>query len=400
MRTLFTFIIILLFINNLFATNTTINFTTEIDAVNLEAPILVSPVNTATNQPTNITLDWNDVASATSYEYWYSTDQYFSSFINGFTSNSEISLTGLNNNTTYYWKVSATDGSTSSAWSETWHFTTEESGVALNTPILISPANNAVDQELSLTLLWNIVGSATIYEYQYSTDNTFATYISETTQSSQISISGLEYNTQYFWRIQASDGTNYSDWSEIWNFTTKTSNLGTPILVSPTNNAINQPVNLTLDWNEVIDATSYEYQYSTYSNFVTYTSGTTSDTENYISNLNNNTIYFWRIKATDGSIFSEWSETWSFTTEINISVDNINTNEIIIYPNPASDFITIDYDSNRMLNFQIYNMQGKLIILQHNNKRIINISKLKSGTYFIKIKENNEILETEIFIKN
>jgi len=374
-------------------------FATEPDAVNLEAPILVSPANTATNQSTSITLDWNDVASATSYEYWYSTDQYFSTFISGFTPNSEIALTGLNNNTTYYWKVIASDGTDWSAWSEAWHFTTEESGVALVTPILISPTNNAIDQELSLTLLWNIVGSATSYEYQYSTDNTFGTYYSETTQSSQISISGLEYNTQYFWRIQATDGTNYSDWSEIWSFTTKTSDLGTPILVSPANNATNQPVNLTLDWNEVTDASSYEYQYSTYANFATYTAGTTSDTEIDISNLNNNTMYFWRIKATDGSIFSEWSEIWSFTTEINISVDNIYANEIRIYPNPASSFITIDYDSKSLLSFQIYDMQAKLVISQQNNSRKINVSKLKSGTYFIKIKENNDVLKTSIFIK-
>jgi hypothetical protein len=187
----------------------------------IDTPILLSPIDSATDQPTNPSLDWEDVTDASLYEYQYSTDVSFTSFWNDFVSSSNASLTGLNNDYTYYWRVRASDGTDYSSWSTIWSFTTLESGSGLANPILISPVNNATNVVTSPSLLWNIVANANEYEYQYSTDPGFSSFYSDTTQSASISIGPLESNTTYYWRIQATDGTIYSDWSSIWSFTTE-----------------------------------------------------------------------------------------------------------------------------------------------------------------------------------
>jgi len=375
------------------------SFTTE--DISINAPILTSPANNAINQLTDITLDWEDVTGATSYEYWYSTDQYFSTFISGTTGNTEILITGLNNNTTYYWKVIATDGTNYSNWSEVWNFTTEDAGSGIVTPTLISPENNAENQELSLTLLWNIVPSANEYQYQYSTDNTFATYMGSTTQSSSISISGLEYGTQYFWRIQATDGTQYSDWSEVWSFTTISETLAAPVLISPVNNATNQLTDITLDWNTVTNASEYEYQYSTDNSFSTYNGGTISESDILISDLEYGTEYFWRVQASDGTIFSEWSEVWSFTTKENTYIENVNISDVKIYPNPTDEILYIK--SNFNIDYvKIIDLTGKEVYYTNKikNEYKIETNKFKQGIYFIELIFGNDKITEKLFINH
>ncbi|MDZ4204396.1 MAG: T9SS type A sorting domain-containing protein [Bacteroidales bacterium] len=82
---------------------------------------------------------------------------------------------------------------------------------------------------------------------------------------------------------------------------------------------------------------------------------------------------------------------------INISSSQLGVNEpvelnskIIIYPNPASDFITLNFDNanNTDLTLNIYNVIGTLVkyeILKQNNRQI-NIGDLKNGIYMVEIK--------------
>ena len=85
----------------------------------------LSPANSATNQPTSLTLDWADSSGATSYAYCYdATDD--SACANWVTvGESQAVISGLSAETTYYWQVKATnssgntyaDGDSSAYWS-------------------------------------------------------------------------------------------------------------------------------------------------------------------------------------------------------------------------------------------------------------------------------------------
>ena len=89
-----------------------------------------------------------------------------------------------------------------------------------------------------------------------------------------------------------------------------------PSLISPLDSATNIQLDPILSWDTCSWANSYTLQVSTNSNFTTFIfnqSGlTTIDLQ--LTGLNISTTYYWRVNATNGSITSDWSTFWSFTT--------------------------------------------------------------------------------------
>jgi hypothetical protein len=79
-----------------------------------------------------------------------------------------------------------------------------------------------------------------------------------------------------------------------------------------------------------------------------------------------------------------------------------NNNEIKIintFPNPASNYITINYNISENSNLNIYDSYGKLVFVQTLNyakqSEKIDISRLNAGTYFYHIKDSNGISKAE-----
>ncbi len=100
------------------------SFTTE-SAV-LTAPVLISPENNATGiNYTSVNFSWESVFGADNYNFEISQDDTFTTGVSDFiSSDTSRVLSGLNSGTKYYWRISATDGITTSAWSDIWNFTT------------------------------------------------------------------------------------------------------------------------------------------------------------------------------------------------------------------------------------------------------------------------------------
>ena len=67
-------------------------------------------------------------------------------------------------------------------------------------------------------------------------------------------------------------------------------------------------------------------------------------------------------------------------------------NEIIIYPNPTTNSITVEGSNIKMNDIKIYNMLGQeisefnIIIYEDQNKFKVNMTNLSSGIYILKIK--------------
>jgi len=90
------------------------------------APTLLSPPDSATDQSTSPTLTWNASSGATSYGSQVSTTSMFTSFVrkqSGLTSTG-AAVGGLDTSTQHYWRVNATNSYGTSQWSDTWSFTT------------------------------------------------------------------------------------------------------------------------------------------------------------------------------------------------------------------------------------------------------------------------------------
>jgi len=89
-------------------------------------PIQLQPSKGSANISVSPTLMWKKSNSATSYSLQVATDSLFANM--AFNQNGIIdttkAITGLSNLTKYYWRVSATNSSGTSAYSQVWPFTT------------------------------------------------------------------------------------------------------------------------------------------------------------------------------------------------------------------------------------------------------------------------------------
>jgi hypothetical protein len=122
------------------AWSSTWNFTTVPPVPGI--PVLSSPANGALNLPSSVTLSWGTVSGATSYNMQLSTNI---SFANTLTSqvnltNGSTAITGLKNNTSYYWRVAGINAGGSSAWSNAWSFSVNYTSVLNLSESVIQPS--------------------------------------------------------------------------------------------------------------------------------------------------------------------------------------------------------------------------------------------------------------------
>lgn len=94
--------------------------------------------------------------------------------------------------------------------------------------------------------------------------------------------------------------------------------------------------------------------------------------------------------------------TWGKPLEITGSSDISTKKNILIYPNPAKTNINITLSNKNVEStfLYIYDILGKLRKTQHlvTNNSTIDISNLNSGTYIIKISDNNQLLKMDRLI--
>jgi len=126
-----------------------------------------------------------------------------------------------------------------------------------------------------------------------------------------------------------------------------------PVLTSLANNTTGATLSPTLNWNASAGATSYQLQVSTNPDFssVSFERSNLTETSASLSNLTNNTVYYWRVKAVNLTGSSAWSSIWNFTTAplspkaqlttVAISSNNGNTDRAKI-----GDVVTVSFTAN------------------------------------------------------
>ena len=76
--------------------------------------------------------------------------------------------------------------------------------------------------------------------------------------------------------------------------------------------------------------------------------------------------------------------------------------EMIVFPNPTTDYLTLKVEKPAGLSFQLFDLQGKVI----ENKKVtattssIKMKKLPKAVYFLKITKDNQVVKTFKIIKN
>ncbi|PZW36897.1 putative secreted protein (Por secretion system target), partial [Mesonia algae] len=84
---------------------------------------------------------------------------------------------------------------------------------------------------------------------------------------------------------------------------------------------------------------------------------------------------------------------------INLSNDNFTFKDIIIYPNPAQSYVTLENIEN-IKQIDIFDLSGKLIKKKNLDFENIDVSNLSKGTYIMKITlDSNLVFNNELIIE-
>jgi subtilisin-like proprotein convertase family protein len=135
-----------------------------------------------------------------------------------------------------------------------------------NAPTLTSPANNAMNTQLTPLLDWSSVSGVTQYEVQLASDVNFNSIVltdNPATDQYQVS-TPLAQHTRYYWRVRGQNLCGTGNWSAVFSFTTAScvSVMSTNVPISiPSNGSptvtsiLNIPVTLTVGDVNVISLT-------------------------------------------------------------------------------------------------------------------------------------------------
>ncbi len=290
------------------------------------APILNAPLDGASGQALSLAFSWAIVSNADAYEIQIADNPNFSPIFAGQSglTTTTFNASGLQASTQYYWRVRATNQVGISSWSQ--RIFTTQGPPAPNPPILLSPADNAVDIPVSAVASWLPVQGASIYNIQIarSSDFSFLEFDQMISGNTSFLMTDLSPNTTYFWRVRGSNDMGMGAWSTARRFTTQAPQPpDAPILSFPEDASPRENINVTLTWVAALGATSYDVQVSTSATFAT--SATVFDLQRYnppspnevralpISGLRYSTNYFWRVRSVNANGVSRWAQR-AFTT--------------------------------------------------------------------------------------
>ncbi len=287
-------------------------------AESLSTPVVQSPADAQRNLSGTIDFNWEAVANATHYHLQISSEPYFVSGIildeNNIGTNSfstELTERGVE----VYWRVRAESGNGVGAYSNTRYFTTRLDAptnliVTLNQndkPALTWADNSSNESGFKVERKTGSVNSGNSYSLIGTVTTT--SFTDET----------AEMNNTYTYKVYSYNDDAESEYSTAAEIVIAAAPLDAPLTVAPADGSRNLSGNASLVWHSVSGATKYRLQISTNSNF---TSGIITDQQNVTDTVYTFTIaqmgvkIFWRVRAENTNVQSNYSAVIYFTTRL------------------------------------------------------------------------------------
>jgi hypothetical protein len=244
----------------------------------------------------------------------------------------------LTDNTLYYWRVQASDGTLNSSWMPTATFFVNTRNDAPTGPGISSPANNVNVATLTPLLTVTNAFDADIYDtltydFEVALDGGFMNIVAQGTNIAQgnggatswIVAPALTENTPYYWRVRANDNNGAtSPWTSASFFINTTNDPpDAPTINMPADASAVATFTPALVVNNATDpdrqSLVYTFELDTVNTFDSadkQTSGTVAEGSAVTSwmpaALSEDTTYYWRAKASDGLADGPWTATASF----------------------------------------------------------------------------------------
>lgn len=342
------------------------SFTTAADT--LPFPILLAPPDGALEAGPSVTFRWNSVPGALDYRIAVSADTLFGASIldESGVAATQFTSAALPTGTDLFWRVKARGSAGESVWSASWRFR-----MALplpGTPVLIAPADGAAGVSLPAVLRWMSAAAAESYRVQLSTAADFSAIVQDTSGCIDTTHAALtlQGSTTYYWRVNATNATGTSPWSEVRQFATAALPPDAPILSSPLNGISSVPTTLYLGWQAATGAQRYRVQLALEQSFNTpVLDSTTETTLMFVGPLNGLTTYYWRVAAENAAGTSSWSDTWSFSTMATTGAHNPtvvpgSVAVLTVSPNPSAERVNVAYalPDRCVVRIRVFSMLG------------------------------------------
>jgi fibronectin type 3 domain-containing protein len=294
-----------------------------------------------------LTVSWTAVPGAQSYEVWYGEGASLNLASKGKENLTDVNtiISDLTNGTTYYVWVKAVNAAGASEPSARAEGTPREAKSVPDAPAI----KQVIPGDESLTVNWNTVDDAKSYEVYYGEDNSFDKAKQYSTVMNPMdTITGLNNSIKYYVWVLAINTAGESKPSA--------SAEGTPMKIpdapaAPNVTSSNKAVELSVTWNAVNNAVSYEVYYST----VNSTSDTktksveTTTTSTTITNLDPGTKYYvWMraINAAGPGPFSPGSEGTTLAAPDRPAAPKLT---------PADEQLTVSWTpADRATNYEVY----------------------------------------------
>lgn len=224
----------------------------------------------------------------------------------------------LEKKTTNKWRARTIYQYGKSEWTDFNEFSLGTAGV-LNPPALNQPLNNSSSESLNGMLVWaNTSTDVKNYRLILAEDEQLNNVlVDEIISEKHYYYKNLSNNKTYYWKVASVKDGEFSEWTPIWNFTTKKSDIiSPPKLILPENKVELKSTFVDLIWEKLAFANSYDLQIATDLDF-TLIAKEEKSLPGYNYNFTNptpNTEYFWRVRATqkDSTTAGLWSDTFSF----------------------------------------------------------------------------------------
>lgn len=186
-----------------------------------------NPADGATNQPLAVTLSWtcsDPDGDDLTYNVYFGMPADPPLVSSGQSSKTYAPGT-LYYATTYHWKIRAIDSQGDSKTGPIWDFTTvvSDTEAAPVQPSDPYPEDGAQNVQYSITLSWTCSdpnGDPLTYDVYFGTASP-PPLVSSDQPNTTYSLSGLDAEATYYWKIVAEDDKGYATEGDIWSFTTK-----------------------------------------------------------------------------------------------------------------------------------------------------------------------------------
>ncbi|NJL76816.1 MAG: T9SS type A sorting domain-containing protein [Saprospiraceae bacterium] len=355
---------------------------------NLHAQGCSQPSNLNSNviSTNSVELSWSAISGARNYTVQYRIGESGRWTTAPRTMTTSLVLTGLQPNTVYSWRVKASCSTYSS-------FAKFNTGGGVGGNVSCSQPSNLTSSGLSTTsvqLSWSAIEGALNYTVQYRPGSTGAWLNGGTTNGTSLTLTGLQPNTLYTWRVTAS----CSDYSSVTEFTTGSTNGGgggggggstSCSAPSNTNTDAVFPTSANVSWEAQFDATNYivQYRLETATSYIT--AGTTTNTQTTITGLQPGREYVWRVKASCSPYGSDVQ--FSTPRSSTSGAASLANNDFVVAPNPVSGEVATLQLQAIGAQIMVMDYLGKVVIREINTdvQHQLNVAQLPNGVYAISI---------------